>query len=224
MNLVKLLDRIKIDPDITTNPVEFLLFKELHLEKEYTPLYLGGYRTVFSKETLNKYFQDEITYHDILQSVDLPEIELPFQDIFIPLIKERLEEIETLPEPVWDEEKMIIFRSLLDTPNAFISLPYITKSIHKHELLTLLALTEWNPGFMTAFGGGWGYAAIIFESISIFDIDELEVYLPYDEMKNLIDQLPHYHYEKIYEHLEFTKKSLEKRDKEILNYLSSFKV
>lgn len=215
MNLIKLLDYIDIDSLIPTVPLQLLLFKEIHLEKEYARSYWGGYETVFNKEALNRYFQDELTYDEILKAKDLSSFELPFKVEFIPLIKERLEEIKALPDPVFNEEKMTILKAIIDSSNEFISLSYITKSIHKNELLTLLAVTEWEFWLQSVFGWGLDYLSIGFKFTNIFDIDELEVYLPYEEIKNLMDKLPPKY------HMEYQK--LINNNEEVFNRLSKFK-
>ncbi|UNT53588.1 hypothetical protein [Lysinibacillus capsici] len=204
MNLIKLLNQINIDQTITANPIHFLLFKESHFENLYMPMYWGGYGRLFNKEILNEFFKNEISYDEIIQAVDLTTLELPYQNEFLPLIKERLEEIKSLSEPVLNSEKMNILNSLILSSSAFISLPYIRKSIHKHELITLLALTEWEFWFQTCSGWGVSYTALTIKFNSIFDISELEIYLPYDELNQLLDKLQ-FQNEELYRNLESSK-------------------
>jgi len=211
VNLIKLLEQINVDPHMTYNPVHFLIFKEAHLEDKFAPMYCGGYRQLFNKEILNKFFQNEISYEEILQAVDLTTLELPNQDEILPLIKERLEEINSLPQPVLSNEKMAILNSLILSSNAFISLPYIRKSIHKQELITLLALAEWDFWFQTCSGWGLDYTALNIKFTSIFDISELEIYLPYVELKQLLDKRPSFQNEALYKNLELSKNAMDKK-------------
>ncbi|KYG33421.1 hypothetical protein [Priestia endophytica] len=217
MNLIELLDYIDIDVAIKADPVEFLLFKETFLENGYSPLNWGGYHSVFNKEALNQYFQNELTYDEILQTKASYD-EFPFQDEFLPLIKKRLEEIKALPNPSFSEEQMMVLKAIANSPSDFISLCYITKSIHKNELFTLLAFTEWDFWFQSVSGFGLDYISIGFKFTTIFDIDDLEVYLPYDEMKNLIDQLPSQY------QFKSTKRITNNSNEEMLNRLSSLRV
>lgn len=222
MNLIKVLEELKIDMSITESPVQFLLFQEIFLE-DYAPLYQGGYNTIFNKVSLDKYFNNELTLKELLSNADTSKLELPYKDEFFPLICERLEEIKDLPNPIFNSKRNLILEAIITSSNTFISLPYIGVSLHKYELATLLALTEWESWFMSTFGWGHGYTAITFEFKSIFNIGELEIYLPYDEMKRLIDKLPHHHYENLYSDLELTKTDI-KEDMEILTRLSSVDV
>jgi len=99
---------------------------------------------------------------------------------------------------------MNILNSLILSSSAFVSLPYIRKSIHKHELITLLALTEWEFWFQTCSGWGVSYTALTIKFNSIFDISELEIYLPYDELNQLLDKLQ-FQNEELYRNLESSK-------------------
>lgn len=193
MNLVKELDKIDVDPAFTKSPLRFLILQEMFLSDDYTPIFLGHYEKIFNKESLNRFFEGELSYNDMLMAHDLSKLQLDNQESMFPLIKMRLEEIKNLDSPTYNEEKLIILKTIVDSINQYIPIPCLRKSLHKNELLTLLAVTQWNYDFVTV--GGWGdnYIAIHFKITSIFtEISDLEIYLPYEEMKSLIEYLPDY--------------------------------
>ena len=213
MNLIKELDKIAVDPAITKSPLYFLILQEMFLSDDYTPIYLGHYEKIFNKESLNRFFEGELSYDDMLMAHDLSKLQLDNQESMFPLIKIRLEEIKNLCSPTFNEEKLIILKTIVDSINQYIPIPYLRKSLHKNELLTLLCVTNWSWNLKSVFGWGELYTAIGFKINSIFkDISELEVYLPYEEMKKLIDQLPEYQNEDVYSTLESTKKYNDKAE------------
>lgn len=218
MNLVKELDKIALDPIITDSPFYFLIFEEMHLIDGYTPIYLGNYEKIFNKESLNRFFEGQLSYDEMLMAHDLSNIQLDNQELMFPLIKMRLEEIKTLGSPTFNEEKLIILKSIGDSINQYIPIPNLRKSLHKNELLTFLCVTKWSWDLKSVFGWGESYTSIGFKINSIFeDISELEVYLPYEEMKKLIEQLPEYQNDDVYSALESTKKYNVQRMKEWKN-------
>lgn len=217
MNLIRELDKIAVDMSIKKNPLNFIIFQELYLNynNDYEPIYLGGYQEIFNKTSLYDFFEGELSYHDILKAHDLSKFELRDQKRMLPLIKERLEEVKQLDSPAYNQEKLIILKSIVKSSNQYISLPYLGKSLHKNELLTtLLAITEWNYDFVSVGGWGLNYVAITFVKSIFTDIVDLEVYLPYVEMKNLIEQLPDYQNSgSLKSVLEYTKKYNDEAEK-----------
>lgn len=193
MNLIKELDKIAVDIAYTEHPLYFLLFQEmeLNLNNDYSPIYLGDYEKIFNKKPLNNFFEGELSYDELLKAKNLEKLQLDNKELIFYIIKERLEDIKHLDSPIYNEEKLIILKAIADSINQYIPLPYSGKSLHKNELLTLLAITGWNYKFITVGGWGVNYVAIVFEITTIFtEIVELEIYFPYEEMKKLIQQLP----------------------------------
>lgn len=216
MNLIKELDKIAVDIAITEHPFKFIIFQELYLDynNDYKPTYLGDYDEIFNKISLSEFFEGKITYEEMLKPHNLAKYELKDQQRMFPLINARLDVIKELDRPVYNKEKLIILKAIVESNNQYISLPYLMRSLHKNELLTLLSITEWNYDFVTVSGWGVCYTAISFEITSIFpEIVELEVYLPYEEINKLIQQLPNYkNSESLKQNLEYTKKYNDKAE------------
>lgn len=198
MNLIKVLDKISLDTSIMKDPIQFLLCDELHFKYEYTQwIFLRHYSEVFNKNWLNKFFEDELTYNEMLLLEESPQLELPNQPHFLPLIKERLERIKCLAEPTFNKLKLVILKSIADYPSQFISLPNSGSSIPKDDLLTLIAVAEWDCYFTKSLSFGHYYTAISFELKSILDGSKFEVYLPREEMKKLEEKFPELQYEAV---------------------------
>lgn len=117
-------------------------------------------------------------------------MDVPYKERFIPLIEERLEKIKKLPEPELTKDQFYVLSALVNSTSQFFSLPYLGKSVHKDSLVALLALTKWDFWFQSISGWGLGYTALTVQVSSIFNIHELEIYLPVKEMKALIHKLP----------------------------------
>ena len=200
MNIITLLDELNLENSMVMNPVHFLLFQETFIEN-YAPMYFGGYGKIYNKDTLNKYFTGKTSFEETFKDVEYKDFELPHKDILLPLIKWRIEEIKDLDEPQMTKDKKIILNAVLNSVNEFISLPYIGKSLHKLELITLLSLTEWGYGFSASLGNeSDAYIALEISIVTIFDL-RFEVYLPHAEIKNLIELLsPTYYSDDIFKH------------------------
>jgi len=224
VNLITLLGHLKFDVSMTEHPMSFLLWKEAELENEYVPFYWGGYNQIFNNENLDRYFEGLMTYEEILQTVNLATMELPYKEKFIPLIKERLEEIKKLPEPELTKDQFYVLSALVHSESQFFSLTYLGKSVHKDSLVTMLALTQWNFWFQSISGWGIGYTALTLQVSSIFDIHELEIYLPVKEMKALIHKLPKLKTETTMLELDHTNTSRTEENKEKLVRLVDYMV
>ncbi|WJE41189.1 hypothetical protein QRD86_00100 (plasmid) [Bacillus halotolerans] len=214
MNLITILDQLNIDQEITERPVYFLLFQEMHIDKKYKPFYPVHYDEIFCKESLNKYFNDEISIREIIDDVDTSDMDLPYRENFMPLIIERLEKIKELPIPVFNSEQIIVMKAILESINPYIPFPYLNVSLHKRELITLLSLTEWDYGCTSNRGWNQDFISISFLINSVFEMPELEISLPFSDMKKLMKKLSPYREgndKKIYQSIQKDLISLMKR-------------
>lgn len=201
MNIIKILNQMEFDLALKDSPVTFLMFKEMYFEGYR--IFTGGYEKIFNKNVLDKYFDNEIELKEIIAAQDLTTLELPHFDVLFPEICNRMEVIRGMTEPVLTIDRKLIFEAILNSSNSFISLPYIGKSLHKRELLTLLYLTEWEHHFQSMVGWGQDYTSLTFKIKSIYEFEELEIYLPYLEMEHLIKTCSYRDVEKGIKELEY---------------------
>ena len=219
INIVKLLEELKLNSLIKAEPIRFILFNEFYLE-EITTLDIYKYRFLLTKEVLEEYFDKDIKVTDLVKYNDVEKLD-PIYKEFLQVICERLENIKSVEFPKMTDYRKTILKAILNSNNIFISLPNREKTIHKYELITFLSLIEWESyAISNTFGWDSHYTSIEFEFDHIFNIGKLEVHLSQSEMKSLYESLPKLKYEETSKGISEISDIYSERNKEIIASLS----